>query len=366
MPGVTLRVGEATLTEYLIAEQRKVAAATGNYTALVNDIRLACTRIAFLVGKGALTGTPGRTGADAAAGDRATLDLRARDTFIRATQWGGSLAGMVAEGLAEPYPIPDEYARGHYLLAFDPLVGSANFDVNAPVGSIFSVLPAPVDEATEEGAVRADALAFLQPGSSQVCAGYAIYGPSTMLVLTLGHGVNGFTYDRELGEFILTHPELRIPEQASEFAIDSSNARYWEPAVARYVSEGLAGRTGRRERDFSMRWASSLVVEAHRVLMRGGLFLCPRDTREDGRQGRLRLLYEANPIGLLVEQAGGRASTGFGPVLAVQPRDIHERTGFIFGARAEVDRLERYHRDHNEVPHDAPLFRSRGLFLDKS
>ena len=365
MSPVSMRIGETTLTEYLIVEQRKIANATGSFTALVNDIRLACTRIAFLVGKGALAGALGKTGSANVHGEeQATLDVLANRTFIRATEWGGSLAGMVSEELDEPHSIPAEFTRGHYLLAFDPLDGSSNIDVNAPVGSIFSVLRAPLDATAPDGVAEPTAAAFLQPGSRQVCAGYAIYGPSTMLVLTLGHGVDGFTFDRELGEFILTHPNLRIPEETSEFAINSSNARFWEPAVARYVSECLAGKSGVRDKDFSMRWVASLVAEAHRILMRGGVFLYPRDTREHGRRGKIRLLYEANPIGFLVEQAGGRASTGFGPVLDVQPRDIHERTGFVFGARAEVERLERYHRDHNEVPFDAPLFGSRGLFLD--
>ena len=365
MSPVSMRIGETTLTEYLIVEQRKIANATGSFTALVNDIRLACTRIAFLVGKGALAGALGKTGSANVHGEeQATLDVLANHTFIRATEWGGSLAGMVSEELDEPHSIPAEFTRGHYLLAFDPLDGSSNIDVNAPVGSIFSVLRAPLDATAPDGVAEPTAAAFLQPGSRQVCAGYAIYGPSTMLVLTLGHGVDGFTFDRELGEFILTHPNLRISEETSEFAINSSNARFWEPAVARYVSECLAGKSGVRDRDFGMRWVASLVADAHRILMRGGVFLYPRDTREHGRRGKIRLLYEANPIGFLVEQAGGRASTGFGPVLDVQPRDIHERTGFVFGARAEVERLERYHRDHNEVPFDAPLFGSRGLFLD--
>ena len=281
MSPVTMRIGETTLTEYLIVEQRKVAGATGSFTALVNDIRLACTRIAFLVGKGALAGALGKTGSANAHGEeQATLDVLANQTFIRATEWGGSLAGMVSEELDEPHPIPAEFTRGHYLLAFDPLDGLSNIDVNAPVGSIFSVLRAPLDATAPDGVAEPTAAAFLQPGSRQVCAGYAIYGPSTMLVLTLGHGVDGFTFDRELGEFILTHPRLRISEETSEFAINSSNARFWEPAVARYVSECLAGKSGARDRDFSMRWVASLVADAHRILMRGGVFLYPRDTRE--------------------------------------------------------------------------------------
>jgi len=266
------------------------------------------------------------------------------------------LAGMASEELEHPYPIPDEYPRGRYLLAFDPLDGSSNIDVNAPVGSIFSVLACP------QGMAGDDERAFLQAGSRQVCAGYAIYGPTTMLVLTFGRGVHGFTLDREIGEFIYTHPGLRVPEETSEFAINTSNSRFWEPAVKRYVDECMAGSSGPRGKDFNMRWIASLVAEAHRILMRGGVFLYPRDAREHGRSGRLRLLYEANPIGMVIEQAGGRASTGYAPVLEVEPAGLHQRSGFVFGARHEVERIEQYHRDFNEKPYDAPLFGTRGLF----
>jgi fructose-1,6-bisphosphatase I/sedoheptulose-1,7-bisphosphatase len=346
-----------TLTEFIIGEQRKVPRATGGFTALVNDIRLACKRIANLVGKGALAGVQGRAGSANAQGEeQEKLDVLSNEIFLRTNEWGGHLAGMVSEEMEAPYPIPPEYPRGRYLLAFDPLDGSSNIDVNVAVGSIFSVLRAP------EGGAALSERDFLRPGSRQVCAGYAIYGPATMLVLTLGRGAHGFTLDREIGEFVYTHPDLRVPEATREFAINSSNARFWEPAVKRYVDECLAGKSGPRGKDFNMRWIASLVAEAHRILMRGGVFLYPRDERESGRHGRLRLLYEANPIGMLIEQAGGRASTGYGPVLETQPESLHQRTGFIFGAREEVERIERYHRDYNERPYDAPLFGERGLF----
>jgi len=348
---------EKTLTEFIIGEQRRFPGATGGFTALVNDIRLACKRIAYLVGKGALAGVHGRAGSSNVQGEeQQKLDLLANDIFLRTNEWGGTLAGMVSEELEHPYRIPDEHPRGRYLLAFDPLDGSSNIDVNLSVGSIFSVLRCP------EGMAGDEERAFLQTGVQQVCAGYAIYGPATMLVLTFGRGVHGFTLDREIGEFIYTHPDLRIAEDAREFAINTSNARFWEPAVKRYVDECLAGKTGPRGKDFNMRWVASLVAETHRILMRGGVFLYPRDQRDSGREGRLRLLYEANPIGMVIEQAGGRASTGYGPVLEIEPAGLHQRTGFVFGARAEVERIEQYHRDHNERPYDAPLFGARGLF----
>ena len=350
---------EMTLTEFIIGEQRRDPSASAGLTALVNDIRLACKRIATVVGKGALSDAVGKAGTVNASGDaQARLDVLANDIFLRTTEWGGSLAGMVSEELDDVHPVPAEYPRGRYLLAFDPLDGSSNIDVNVSIGSIFSVLvdPAPDDP------IRRDA--FLQPGIRQVCAGYAIYGPTTMVVLTFGRGVHGFTLDREIGEFILTHRDLVTPDATSEFAINASNSRFWEPAVARYVDECLAGSSGPRGRDFNMRWVASLVAEAHRILMRGGIFLYPRDDRSGGREGKLRLLYEANPIGFVIEQAGGRASTGYGPILDVEPTSIHQRTGLVFGSPSEVERIEGYHREHNERPFDAPLFRSRGLFRD--
>ncbi len=346
-----------TLTEFIIEEQRKAPGATGGFTALVNDIRLACKRIGNLVGKGALAGVHGRAGSANVQGEeQMKLDVLANDIFLRTNEWGGTLAGMVSEEMEMPYLIPAEYPKGRYLLAFDPLDGSSNIDVNLSVGSIFSVLRAP--EGVSEPAERD----FLQPGAKQVCAGYAIYGPSTMLVLTFGRGTHGFTLDREIGEFIHTHPDLVVPEDTGEFAINASNSRFWEPAVTRYVDECLAGKSGPRGRDFNMRWIASLVAEAHRILMRGGVFLYPRDERDSTRDGRLRLLYEANPIAMVIEQAGGRASTGTQRLLEVTPHALHERCGFIFGSKNEVERLEWYHREFNKREYDAPLFGVRGLF----
>jgi fructose-1,6-bisphosphatase I/sedoheptulose-1,7-bisphosphatase len=346
-----------TLTRFLIEEQRRFNHATGGFTGLVNDVRLACKRIARVIGKGALSDALGTAGTTNVQGEaQMKLDVLANDIFVRTNEWGGQLMGMLSEEMDDPYPIPAEYPRGKYLLLFDPLDGSSNIDVNVSVGSIFSVLRCPegVSEPTEKD--------FLQPGTQQVCAGYAIYGPSTMLVLTTGRGVNGFTLDREIGEFMLTHPDITIEPDTSEFAINASNSRYWEPAIKRYVNECLAGQAGPRGRDFNMRWIASLVAETHRILMRGGVFMYPRDRKDLSKAGRLRLLYEANPIGLLIEQAGGRASTGHQPILEVQPQAAHERIGFVFGARHEVERIERYHRDHNDFEYDAPLFGTRGLF----
>ena len=348
-----------TLTRFLIEEQRRFNDATGGLTALINDVRLACKRIASLIGKGRLAGALGAAGSQNAQGEaQMKLDVMANEIFVRTNEWGGRLAGMLSEEMETPYAIPAEYPRGNYLLLFDPLDGSSNIDVNVAVGSIFSVLRCP------QASCAPTESDFLQPGTEQVCAGYAIYGPATMLVLTTGRGVNGFTLDREIGEFMLTHPDLRIAETTSEFAINASNSRYWEPAVKRYVNECVAGRNGPRGQDFNMRWIASLVAEAHRILMRGGVFMYPRDRKDLTRPGRLRLLYEANPIGMIVEQAGGRASTGYEPILGVVPESLHQRIGFVFGARAEVERIERYHRDYNDFEYEAPLFANRSLLRD--
>ena len=254
------------------------------------------------------------------------------------------------------------YARGKYLLVFVPLDGAGNIEVNASVGSIFSILRAP-QEVVNSGrdVIEAD---FLQPGAVQVAAGYALYGPTTMLVLSVGNGVAGFTLDPNLGEFMLTHPHIKVPMDTQEFAINASNSRFWEPPVKRYVDECLAGRSGVRGKDFNSRWIASTVAEAHRILMRGGVYLHPRDTREPDRAGRLRLLYEANPIGFVMEQAGGRASTGRQPMLGVQPTALHQRVGLIFGSRNEVERIERYHHEPLAREVGNPLFAERSLFRD--
>ncbi len=346
-----------TLTQFLIEERRRHPDASGDLNALILSVALACKAIGKAVAHGALAGMLGDALSENIQGEtQKKLDLLANEVFLRTTEWGGQVAGMVSEEMDAPYPIPAQYPRGKYLLVFDPLDGSSNIDVNVAVGSIFSILRAP--------SPGADAAAgdFLQPGALQVCAGYAIYGPSTMLVMTVGSGVHGFTLEPQLGEFILTHPALEIPQATQEFAINASNSRFWEPAVKRYVDECLAGKAGARGKDFNMRWIASLVAELHRILMRGGVFLYPRDTKDPGRPGRLRLLYEANPASFIVEQAGGASSSGRERILEVIPAELHQRIGLIFGSREEVERLERYHRDVSPREYDAPLFAVRGLF----
>lgn len=346
-----------TLTQFLIESRRHYPHATGEFNSLLLNVALVCKRIARKVAAGALHGVLGNAGAVNVQGEvQKKLDVISNELFIEGNHWGGNLAGMASEELELPYQIPAARPKGRYLLVFDPLDGSSNIDVNLSVGSIFSVLRAPDSErdVTEQD--------FLQPGTQQVAAGYAIYGPSTMLVLSVGNGVHGFTLCPQLGEFMLTHSDLRIPPDTLEFAINASNSRFWEEPVKRYVNECMAGQTGRRGKDFNMRWIASMVAEAHRILMRGGVFLYPRDAKDPAMPGRLRLLYEANPIGFLIEQAGGRASTGRQPVLTVKPTSLHQRIGLIFGSKNEVELIERYHHSSalDDLPN--PLFHERGLF----
>jgi fructose-1,6-bisphosphatase I/sedoheptulose-1,7-bisphosphatase len=355
-----------TLTQYLIEQRRRFPGASGDLNALILDVSIACKAIARAVAFGALTESNGH-GATATAVNvqgevQKPLDVISNEMFVRQAEWSGHLAGMASEEMEQPGQIPAAYPRGKYLLVFDPLDGSSNIDVNVSVGSIFSILRAPKDVVDSgRDVTEAD---FLQPGSTQVAAGYALYGPVTMLVLTVGNGVVGFTLDPNLGEFKLTHPRITVPEDTQEFAINTSNSRFWEPPVKRYVDECLAGRTGPRGKDFNMRWIASMVAEAHRILMRGGVFMYPRDTKDPSKPGRLRLLYEANPIGFVMEQAGGRASTGRQPMLGVQPSSLHQRIGLVFGSKNEVERIERYHHEPSAVEDISPLFAARSLFRD--
>jgi fructose-1,6-bisphosphatase I/sedoheptulose-1,7-bisphosphatase len=353
--------GRPTLTQFLIEQRRRHPGATGDLNALITDVSLACKAIARKVALGALgapIGSHDKVGGNVnvQGEEQKPLDIESNELFVRSAEWDGHLAGMVSEEMDEVYTLPPQYPRGKYLLLFDPLDGSSNIDVNVSVGSIFSVLRAatPGQDAKAED--------FLQPGTQQVCAGYAIYGPTTMLVLSMGDGTHAFTLEPSLGEWVLSHRGLKVPERTREFAINASNSRFWEPAVKRYVDECLAGSTGPRGVDFNMRWIASLVAETHRILMRGGVFMYPRDNKDASKPGRLRLLYEANPIGMLIEQAGGRATTGHKRILDVQPDSIHQRIGFIFGSAEEVSRIESYHAEEPLDSYKSPLFGKRGLF----
>ncbi|MDA8062711.1 MAG: class 1 fructose-bisphosphatase [Actinomycetota bacterium] len=349
-----------TLTRYTIEQEHRHSEAnpSGELSGLLNAVATAVKVIANQVNKGVLVGALGTSGERNVQGEvQQRLDVISNETMIDHTEWGGFLAALASEEMKDVYPVPPPYRRGKYLLVFDPLDGSSNLDVDISVGTIFSVLRSPSPDPS-----TAD---FLQPGTEQVCAGFAVYGPSTMLVLTTGDGVDGFTLDRDIGAFVLTHPRMRIPADAAEFAINASNERFWEAPVRRYVRECLEGRSGPRAKDFNMRWVASLVAEAYRILVRGGVFLYPADSRDPSQRGRLRLLYEANPIAFVVEQAGGLAITGRGRVMELTPSSLHERVPLVFGSRNEVERIEGYHREgpggDDQAPFDSSLFNVRSL-----
>ena len=328
-----------TFTRFLIEEQRSFPGATGDFTSLINDMVTAIKEISYAVNRGGLIGVLGSAGTQNVQGEtQQKLDVIANDILLRGMEWTGLLAAIASEELEDIFPIPACYPKGKYLLIFDPLDGSSNIDINMCIGTIFSVLRCP------EGIAEPDTAAFLQPGIRQVCAGYAIYGPTSMLIFTSGHGVSGFTLDRGIGEFILTHPQMHIPPDTQEFAINMSNQRFWEPPVQRYVQECLQGTEGPRGKNFNMRWIASLVAEVHRILNRGGIFMYPRDYKVPRKPGRLRLLYEANPMAFIIEQAGGAASTGELRLLEVQPQALHQRVPVILGARHEVKRVIAYHQ----------------------
>ncbi|MCK5479391.1 MAG: class 1 fructose-bisphosphatase [Methylococcales bacterium] len=330
-----------SLPQFITEQHRNTPNATEDLTSLLNDIVTACKQISHLVNQGDLIGTWGSADSENVQGEvQKKLDIISNDYMVDALKWTGHLAGMASEEEDDPIAIPDEYPKGKYLALFDPLDGSSNIDVNLTVGTIFSILRC-------EHGINPTLEDFLQKGSKQICAGFVLYGPSTMLILTMGQGVNGFTLDQEIGEFYLTHPNMTIPEDTQEFAINMSNQRFWEPPVQRYIEECLQGTDGPREKDFNMRWIASLVAEVYRVLTRGGIFTYPYDLKDPGKEGRLRLMYEANPIGFIVEQAGGLCSTGRERILDINPKEIHQRVPVILGAKNEVKRLVSYHQEYD-------------------
>ena len=346
-----------SLIQFIIEEQRHIPNASGDFTGLLSDVVSACKQIAHDVNKGALIGVLGSAGSENVQGEtQKKLDIITNEVFIKANEWSGHLAAMASEEMDDIYPISAKYPKGKYLITFDPLDGSSNIDVNISVGTIFSILRCP------EGVTNPTAADFMQPGTKQVCAGYALYGPNTMMVITTGHGVNGFTLDRDVGDFFLTHPNMTIPEDTAEFAINMSNQRYWEKPVQRYIDECMKGKDGGREKNFNMRWVASMVAEVHRILTRGGIYLYPGDRRKGFHQGRIRLMYEANPLSWIVEQAGGRATTGRDRVLDVVPVALHQKTPLICGSREEVDRVMRIYSGQEFKGDRSPLFGRRGLF----
>ena len=327
-----------SLTQYLVEQQREHGRIPGQLRLLIEVVARACKHIAIAVNKGELGGVLGSAASENVQGEvQKKLDIISNEVLIEANEWGGHLAAMASEEMDSIHVVPNRYPQGEYLLLYDPLDGSSNIDVNVSIGTIFSVLR---KVGHQHGVSEED---FLQPGRFQAAAGYCIYGPQTQLVLTVGNGVAIFTLDREMGSWVLTAENMRIPEDTKEFAINMSNLRHWAPPMRRYIDECLAGSTGPRGKDFNMRWVASMVADVHRILCRGGVFAYPWDARDPDKPGKLRLLYEANPMAFLVEQAGGAATNGTQRILDVVPAKLHERVSVILGSRNEVERVTGYH-----------------------
>jgi fructose-1,6-bisphosphatase I len=328
-----------TLTKYLIEQQREHRNLPADLRLLIEVVARACKAISFNVSKGALGDALGTAGSENVQGEvQKNLDILSNEILLDANEWGGNLAAMASEEMETFFPIPANYPKGEYLLVFDPLDGSSNIDVNVSIGTIFSVLRCPDGQQPTEQS-------FLQPGTKQVAAGYAVYGPQTVLVLTTGNGVNCFTLDRELGSWVLTQSNMRIPEETREYAINASNSRHWYEPVQKYIGELNAGKDGARGENFNMRWIASMVADVHRILNRGGIFMYPADRRDPSKPGKLRLMYEANPMSFIVEQAGGMATNGEERILDIQPQSLHERVAVFLGSKNEVERVTRYHHE---------------------
>ena len=338
-------MAQRTLARYLTEEQRNKGLIPADLKFLIEVVSRACQAISIAIGKGALGGEGGvlgEAGSDNVQGEaQKKLDVLSNDILLDANEWGGHLAAMASEEMDLPHLVPNRFPKGEYLLTFDPLDGSSNIDVNVSIGTIFSVLKCPegADLSTPEAAEQA----FLQPGTAQVAAGYAVYGPTTLLVLTVGDGVVVFTLDREQGQFILTQENVRIPADTKEFAINMANQRFWEAPVQRYIGEMQAGKEGPLGKDYNMRWVASMVADVHRIMTRGGIFMYPLDSKIKEQGGKLRLMYEANPMAFLVEQAGGAATTGRQRILDIQPGKLHQRVPVILGSKNEVARVTGYH-----------------------
>lgn len=329
-----------SLSRYLIEQQRE-------YNNIPNDLRLllevvsrACKLISRSIAKGALGEVLGSADSENVQGEaQKKLDVLSNEILLEANEWGGHLAGMASEEMETIYEIPNRFPQGEYLLVFDPLDGSSNIDINSPVGTIFSVLK----KVDHDHSVDEDD--FLQPGRDQVAAGYAIYGSQTLMVLTTGHGTHCFTLDPELGSWILTHENMQIPKTAAEYAINSSNERFWYPPVQRYVNELQAGDTGPLGKHYNMRWVAAMAADIHRILTRGGIFMYPGDQRTGKNSGHIRLLYEASPMAMIVEQAGGLATNGVDNILDMQPESLHQRVPVFLGSAEEVERITNYHKN---------------------
>ena len=331
---IAISIG-VTLDRFIRSNERQYPQSVGEFSQLLRDIALASKVVNREINKAGLIDIMGAAGNQNTAGDeQQKLDVLADIRFTRALSKGGAACAIISE---EEEGIVQLNPDAKYIVAIDPLDGSSNIDVNVSIGTIFSVLKKPTNSPAVS---EAD---FLQAGNQQVAAGYCVYGPQTTLVLTVGNGVAMFTLDREQGSFVLTHENVKVPEDTQEFAINMSNMRHWDTPVKRYVDECLAGTEGPREKNFNMRWIASMVADVHRILTRGGVFMYPWDKREPNKPGKLRLMYEANPMSWLIEQAGGAATNGKQRILDIKPDALHQRVSVILGSKNEVHRVTEYH-----------------------
>ncbi|MGY0400225.1 MAG: class 1 fructose-bisphosphatase [Ostreibacterium sp.] len=322
-----------TLSQYLLEYERQYTEKVG-IKAAIEDIVKACIRIMDLVGRGPLIGIYGNAGETNIQGeDQQKLDILSNQIMLDMLAWSGNWAGLASEEMENIYHIPAHYPKGKFLCAFDPLDGSGNIDLNMPIGTIFSVLP------YENGQDSPHNSDFLRPGRDQIAAGYVLYGASTTLILTLGEGAHSFTFDRSIGEFFRTEKNIKIPD-SENYSVNASNYRHWLPPIRQYIDECLAGVEGKRSKDYNMRWMGCMVADSHRMLVKGGMFMYPFDTRDSNKPGKLRLLYESNPMSFIVEQAGGRSITDTNNTLDVQPKHLHQRVPLMMGSKVEIDYLE--------------------------
>ena len=326
------------LKQFLLHEKRTGVELPYDLIEIIHEVSITCKEIAATVSRGELSGVLGVAGSENVQGEtQKELDIITNDIMVDHMKVSGLVAGMGSEEVDDPISVPAQ-ERGEYILMFDPLDGSSNIDVNISVGTIFSVLKAPMGCRAEPGLED-----YLQNGTEQRAAGFVVYGPSTVLVLSTGQGVNMFTLDNRIGEFVLTSEAVKIPEDTKEFAINLSNKRFWEAPMQQYIEDCLQGEKGPLGQRYNMRWIASMVAEVFRILVRGGIFMYPYDNRDPSKAGKLRLMYEANPMSFIVEQAGGMSSTGHARILDVDAKDLHQRVPVVLGSRNEVAKVVEYH-----------------------
>ena len=326
------------LKQFMLHEKRAGVDLSYDLIELIHEVSITCKEIAATVSRGELSGVLGVAGSENVQGEtQKELDIITNDIMADHMSVTGLVAGMGSEEVDDPIMVPAA-ERGEFLLMFDPLDGSSNIDVNISVGTIFSVLKAPMGCRAEPKLED-----YYQKGVEQKAAGFVVYGPATVLVLTTGKGVNMFTLDNSIGEFVLTTEGCKIPEDTTEYAINMANKRFWEEPMKQYIEDCNQGEKGPLGKRYNMRWVASMVAEVYRILVRGGIFMYPYDDRDPSKAGKLRLMYEANPMSFIIEQAGGMSHTGHQRIMEVDATDLHQRVPVILGSRNEVIKVVEYH-----------------------